>query len=106
MSAGGELDLRTALAGLFNFCMIAGSFVAWPIYVAGLQILTSEAAQGNPISLSQVLLRASNYWAASRRFACLSMAPFFCSSFSALPFSSWWPPSDQPGCKLLSRWGC
>ena len=55
VGAGAELDLRTALAGLFNFCMIAASFIAWPIYVAGLQILTSEAAHARNVTLSELI---------------------------------------------------
>ena len=61
-AAGSELDLRTALAGLFNFCMIAASFIAWPIYVAGLQIISSEAAHGRSLALPEVIARALKYW--------------------------------------------
>lgn len=62
VAAGGELDLRTALAGLFNFCMIAAIFIAWPIYVAGVQIVTSEAAHGRNVPLPELVPRALKFW--------------------------------------------
>jgi hypothetical protein len=77
VGAGGELDLPTALAGLFNFCMSAASFIAWPIYLAGLQILTSEAPQRNTVSFSQLVLRASNYWGRVATLCLLVYGAFF-----------------------------
>jgi GYF domain 2 len=72
-----ELDLRTALSGLFNFAMIAASFIAWPIYVAGLQILTSEAAQGRFIALQELVLRALKYWSRVALLCVLVYGAFF-----------------------------
>ena len=72
-----ELDLRTALAGLFNFAMIAASFIAWPIYVAGLQILTSEAAQGRSIALQKLIPRALKYWSRVALLCVLVYGAFF-----------------------------
>jgi len=77
VSAGSELDLRTALAGLFNFCMLAATFIAWPIYVGGLQILTSEAAQGNTVPFSQIVSRALNYWGRVAVLCLLVYGAFF-----------------------------
>ena len=77
VSAGSELDLRTALAGLFNFCMLAVTFIAWPIYVGGLQILTSEAAQGNTVPFSQIVFRALNYWGRVAVLCLLVYGAFF-----------------------------
>jgi hypothetical protein len=73
----GQLDLRTALAGLFNFCMIAASFIAWPIYVAGLQILTSEAAQGRSVALPELVPRALKYWSRVALLCVLVYGAFF-----------------------------
>src|SRR5438046_10137598 len=42
--------------------MIAASFIAWPIYVAGLQIISSEAAHGRSLALPEVIARALKYW--------------------------------------------
>jgi hypothetical protein len=77
VSAGSELDLRTALAGLFNFCMLAATFIGWPIYVAGVQILTREAAQQNKVAFSQLVLRALNYWGRVAILCLLVYGAFF-----------------------------
>ncbi len=61
-NGNGDLDLRSALAGLFNFCMFAASVVGWPLYIAGLQILTTEAAQGRSATLANVVARAAKFW--------------------------------------------
>lgn len=74
---GGELDLRNALAGMFNLGMIAASLVAWPIYVAGLQILTSEAAQGRSVALSELIPRALKYWSSVALLCLLVYGAFF-----------------------------
>ncbi len=58
----GELDLRTALAGLFNFCMIVASLIGWPLYIGGLQILTNAAANDLPVSLGESVGRAAKFW--------------------------------------------
>jgi hypothetical protein len=71
------LDLRTALAGLFNFAMVAASFIAWPIYVAGLQILTNEAAQGRSIGLHELVPRALKYWSRVALLCVLVYGAFF-----------------------------
>lgn len=60
--SGGELDLRTALAGLFNFCMIAASLFGWPLYIGGLQVLTSAEANDLPITLGESVARAAKCW--------------------------------------------
>lgn len=60
--ATGELDLRSALAGLFNFAMIVASFVGWPLYIAGLQFLTREAAEDRPVTLGESIGRGARVW--------------------------------------------
>ena len=77
VSGGGQLDLRNALAGLFNLCMVAASFVAWPIYVAGLQILTSEAAQGRSIGFADLVPQALKYWSRVALLCLLVYGAFF-----------------------------
>ena len=72
-----ELDLHTALAGLFNFAMIAASFIAWPIYVSGLQILTSGAAEGRSITLQELVPRALKYWSRVALLCVLVYGAFF-----------------------------
>jgi len=75
--SGSALDLRTALAGLFNLAMIAASLVAWPIYVAGLQILASETAHGRSIALSELVPRALKYWSRVAILCLLVYGAFF-----------------------------
>jgi hypothetical protein len=62
LGSNGELNLRTALAGLFNFCMFVTSLVAWPLYIAGIQILTSELARGRSLALREVIPQALKFW--------------------------------------------
>ncbi len=60
--ANGEMDARTALAGLFNFAMIVASIVGWPLYIAGLQFLTREAAEDRPVTLAESIGRGAKVW--------------------------------------------
>jgi len=57
-----EMDLRTVLAGAFAFCMLLLSLAAWPIFIAGIQILTAELAAGHTIKMSSVLRNALSFW--------------------------------------------
>lgn len=75
--AGGELDTRTALAGLFNFLMLAGSLFAWPLYLGGLQILTNAAAHDLPISLGESIGRAAKFWGRVAVLCVLVYGAFF-----------------------------
>jgi hypothetical protein len=77
VAGGGELDLRNALVGLFNLGMVAASFVAWPIYVAGIQILTNEAALGRRLGLAEVVPRALKYWSRVALLCVLVYGAFF-----------------------------
>ncbi len=56
------LDLRTALAGMFNLITLVASLVAWPIYVAGIQILTQETAAGRTITFAELVAQALRFW--------------------------------------------
>jgi GYF domain 2 len=55
-------DLRTLVAGAFGLCMIVLRIVMWPIYVAGVQILSAELATGQRISFLSVINGAVKYW--------------------------------------------
>jgi hypothetical protein len=59
---GVNVDLRTAVAGAFGFCMIVLRLVLWPVYVAGIQILSAELATGQRIGFLSVLNGAVKYW--------------------------------------------
>ena len=96
VSGSGELDLRNALAGFFNLCMIAASLVAWPIYVAGLQILASEAAQGRSLTLQELVPRALKFWSRVALLCVLVYGAFFLLlvlAFAILVMVAAGPPS-------------
>jgi hypothetical protein len=61
-SQGFNVDLRSVLAGGFGFLMFILSIVMWPVYVAGIQILTAEIAGGRRPRLVAVLNEAVKYW--------------------------------------------
>jgi hypothetical protein len=59
---GSNLDLRSVLAAGFAFVMFILSIVMWPIYIAGIQILTAEIVHGQRPSLVAVLNDAVKFW--------------------------------------------
>ena len=96
VAGGGELDLRHALAGLFNLVMVAASLAAWPIYVAGIQILTSEAAYGRSVSLAELVPQALKYWSRVALLCVLVYGAFFLLlvlAFAILVMVATGPPS-------------
>jgi GYF domain 2 len=59
---GSNLDVRSVLAAGFAFLMFILSVVMWPVYIAGIQILTAEIARGYRPSLRAVLNEAVRFW--------------------------------------------
>jgi hypothetical protein len=59
---GSHVDMLAILAGGFAFLMFILSIVMWPVYIAGIQILTSEIARGNRPGLVAVLNEAVRFW--------------------------------------------
>ena len=59
---GSNLDLRSLIAGGFAFLMFILSIVMWPVYIAGIQILTGEIAHGHRLALVAVLNEAVRFW--------------------------------------------
>jgi hypothetical protein len=55
-------DLRTLAAGGLAFLMFIVSMAMWPVYVAGIQILTTEIAAGRRIGFFAVLNDAVRFW--------------------------------------------
>jgi hypothetical protein len=49
-------------SALVSFVMMVILLVLWPVYVAGLQIMTSELAAGRKIALGAALNRAAKFW--------------------------------------------
>jgi hypothetical protein len=59
---GVNVDLRTMVAAAFWLCMIVLWLVLWPIYIAGIQILSAELAAGRRLGFFSVLNDAVRYW--------------------------------------------
>ena len=55
-------DLRVLAGGSFAFLMFILSMAMWPVYVAGIQILTAEIAVGRPPRLVAALNEAVRFW--------------------------------------------
>jgi hypothetical protein len=55
-------DVRVLAAGAFAFLMFVLSIAMWPVYVAGIQILTIEIASGRPPGLITALNEAVRFW--------------------------------------------
>jgi hypothetical protein len=55
-------DLRVVAGGSFAFLMFVLSIAMWPVYVAGIQILTVEIASGRRPSLVAALNEAVRFW--------------------------------------------
>ena len=59
---GSNVDIPSVLAAGFAFLMFILSIVMWPVYIAGIQILTAEIVRGNRFSLVAVLNDAVRFW--------------------------------------------
>ncbi len=59
---GSNVDLPSVIAAGFAFLMFILSVVMWPVYIAGIQVLTADIAQGNRPGLVTVLNRAVKFW--------------------------------------------
>ena len=59
---GSNVDMLSVLAAGFAFLMFILSIVMWPVYIAGIQILTAEIVRGNRFSLVTVLNEAVKFW--------------------------------------------
>jgi hypothetical protein len=57
-----NVDLRTLAAGAFGFCMLVLTIVLWPVYLAGIQILTAQLAAGRRAGFLTLLNEVVRYW--------------------------------------------
>jgi hypothetical protein len=57
-----SFDTRTLAISAFAFCMTALTIVLWPVYVAGIQILTADLAAGRRASFVAALNQAVRFW--------------------------------------------
>jgi hypothetical protein len=59
---GSDGDLRVLAGGSFAFLMFVLSMAMWPVYVAGIQIITAEIAHGRRPGLITALNEAVRFW--------------------------------------------
>ena len=59
-----DVDLRAALVAGFDLCMLVLYLVLWPIYIAGIQILTVQRAAGRRLGFCQFAQRSREILAA------------------------------------------
>ncbi len=57
-----EVDLRALTAAAFSFCMLLLTLAAWPLFIAGIQILTAELAAGRAVKMFFLLRSALTFW--------------------------------------------
>ncbi len=57
-----EADLRTLTVAAFSFCMFLLSLAVWPVFIAGIQILTTELAGGRSLKMLPLLQNALKFW--------------------------------------------
>src|SRR5258705_4369229 len=60
--SGSNVDVLSVLAAGLAFLMFILSIVMWPVYIAGIPILTAEIARGNRLGLVAVLNEAVRFW--------------------------------------------
>ncbi len=60
--SGSNVDVLSVLAAGLAFLMFILSIVMWPVYIAGIQILSAEIARGNRLGLVAVLNEAVRFW--------------------------------------------
>jgi hypothetical protein len=59
---GSNVDMLSVLAAGVAFLTFILSIVMWPVYIAGIQVLTGEIARGNRPRLVAVLNEAVRFW--------------------------------------------
>ena len=57
-----EANLRTLTVAAFSFCIFLLSLAVWPVFIAGIQILTTELAGGRSLKMLPLLQNALKFW--------------------------------------------
>ena len=61
-SADVELNFRTLVGAAFGLCMLLLSLATWPVFVAGIQILTAELSAGREARLFKLFPHILKFW--------------------------------------------
>src|SRR5215468_975209 len=109
---GSNVDVRSVLAGGFGFLTFILSIVMWPVYVAGIQILTAEIVHGQRPSLIAVLNEAVKFWPRVAGLCIFVYGVFFLlmvfglaiAAISLAAGSSLWLPLVAIGLLILQVW--
>jgi uncharacterized protein DUF4339 len=80
-SSGVDASVRTLLGGAFSFCMLLLTMLAWPLYIAGIQLLTADLARNGGMTFFEVLNRSLASWP---RVAILCLIVYFSFGFWTL----------------------
>ena len=59
---GSKLDMMSIVAAGLAFLTFILSIVMWPVYIAGIQILTAEIVRGNRFTFMGILNEAVRFW--------------------------------------------
>jgi hypothetical protein len=62
VSADAELNFRTFIVAAFGLCMLLLSLATWPVFVAGIQILTAELSAGREARLFKLFPHILKFW--------------------------------------------
>jgi hypothetical protein len=57
-----ELDFRTLIVAAFGLCMLVLSLASWPVFIAGIQVLTAELSSGREVRLFRLLPGILKFW--------------------------------------------
>jgi hypothetical protein len=72
-----DVDLRTVAAAAFALCMLILKLTLWPVYIAGIQVLTAELAGGRRVGFLGVLNEAIKFWPRVALLCILVYGAFF-----------------------------
>jgi hypothetical protein len=61
-SSAVELNFRTFIVAAFGLCMLLLSLATWPVFVAGMQILTAELSAGREARLFKLFPHILKFW--------------------------------------------
>ncbi|MEP7078513.1 MAG: DUF4339 domain-containing protein [Chthoniobacterales bacterium] len=76
--------VKTPLASAAAVVALVITLVSWPIFIAGLQLISGEVLAGRTISLREVLRRAIQFWPRTARLSALVYGSFVFWTF--IPF--------------------
>jgi hypothetical protein len=79
-----DADLRALAAGAFAFLMLIVSLAMWPIYVAGIQIFTTEITAGRRLGFFAALNESVRFWPRVAALCILVYGVFFLLTVFAL----------------------